>query len=136
MLQVIVEVAVPQIMKWFRRTEQKTFMQDGAPCHRAKMITSCLEENKIDVLEWPGNSPDLNPIENVWHVLKQEVRRRIVKLQEGSHRDTRKDAMLIEAITHCWHNSDRVRQTAVNAAGSMPRRIQKIIDAKGAWIGY
>ena len=47
-------------------------MQDGAPCHRAKVTTNFLREN-IAVLEWPGNSPDLNPIENLWEVPKDEV---------------------------------------------------------------
>ena len=41
------------------------FMQDGAPCHRSKVAKTFLAENRIKVLDWPGNSPDLNPIENL-----------------------------------------------------------------------
>ena len=38
-------------------------MQDGAPCHTAKSIKNLLASQKIPLLDWPGNSPDLNPIE-------------------------------------------------------------------------
>ena len=39
------------------------FMQDGAPCHRSKLVTNFLKKKKVKVLDWPRNSPDLNPIE-------------------------------------------------------------------------
>ena len=38
------------------------FMQDGAPYHRLKVAIEFLKNNTFSVLEWPGNSPDLNPI--------------------------------------------------------------------------
>ena len=41
------------------------FMQDGTPLHQSKSVTDFLK-NKISVLEWAGNSPDINPIENLW----------------------------------------------------------------------
>ena len=41
------------------------FMQDGAPCHRAKIVTQFLKSKKIQFLDWPGNTPNLNPIENL-----------------------------------------------------------------------
>ena len=49
------------------------FQQDGAPCHTSKMMKSWFQDSKIELLDWPGNSPDLNPIENVWAIMKRRL---------------------------------------------------------------
>ena len=49
------------------------FMQDGAPCHLAKILTQFSKLKKIQILDLPANSPDLNPIENLRTVLKKNV---------------------------------------------------------------
>lgn len=42
-----------------------TFQDDSAPCHRAKMVKEFLREQEyVTALSWPGNLPDVNPIEN------------------------------------------------------------------------
>ena len=41
-----------------------TFQQDSAPCHKVKSVMNWFQTKNVRVLKWPGNSPDLNPIEN------------------------------------------------------------------------
>ncbi len=50
------------------------FQQDLAPAHTAKSNKSCLNDHGVGVLDWPANSPDLNPIENLWGIVKRKMR--------------------------------------------------------------
>ncbi|KAI4904033.1 hypothetical protein NFI96_010231 [Prochilodus magdalenae] len=50
------------------------FQQDLAPAHSAKATSTWFRDHGIPVLNWPTNSPDRNPIENVWCIVKRKMR--------------------------------------------------------------
>jgi len=66
------------LTKYLHKTVRVTFPEGGgifqqglAPCHTSKMMQKFFKESKLSVLEWPGNSPDLNPKENLWAIIKK-----------------------------------------------------------------
>jgi transposase len=84
-----------------------------------KKTKKWLADKNIPLLDWPGNSPDLNPIENLWHVMKNEVARK----------DTSSIQKLKDAILQVWTNFST--SYLENLASSMPKRLQDVLQSKG-----
>ena len=101
------------------------FQQDGAPCHTARRTTQWFEDNGVEVMPWPGNSPDLNPIENLWARLKK-----LVVQQKPSNRNE-----LIACIIRSWFHVITAVELE-NLVDSMPRRCAAVIKAKGYGTKY
>ena len=51
----------------------KVFQQDLAPCHISKKMQTFFAQTGIALLHCPGNSPDLNPIQNLWAIIKRKL---------------------------------------------------------------
>ncbi len=64
---------LPSANQLFKDTDL-IFQQDLAPAHTAKSTKSWLNDHSVGVLDWPANSPDLNPIDNLWSIVKRKMR--------------------------------------------------------------
>jgi transposase len=73
--------------------DQYLFMQDNDPKHTSKCAQEFFARNRIERWRTPPESPDLNPIENLWHELKEYLRRVVKPMTKDQ---------LIRGITEFW----------------------------------
>jgi transposase len=114
-----------KLLVGMRQHKAKHFLQDGAPCHTSRKVMAFLKQNNISVMDWPGNSPDLNPIENLWSILKAKLKK--------NHQITSLP-LLIQAIKQEWIAMPRAMM--MNLAHSMPKRIKLCMANGGQMTKY
>ena len=99
--------------------------QDNAPCYAARATRNILLENNVRLLDWPACSPDLNPIEHIWDLLKRKVR----SLPQPENLLNLENVLLNQ-----WQNI--AQNTIQTYIGSMRRRCQAVIQANGGHTRY
>ena len=98
--------------------------QDNDPKHTSRLAKGFLKQNVPAVMNWLSNSPDLNPIENLWGIVKENVERRLPNnLGE-----------LESFMTEEWESIPE--SMLMNLVGSMRRRCELVIREKGERICY
>ena len=119
------ELLSEHLYECFQRCQSEIFMQDGAPCHTAKLIKEWFDFVQVKFIkDWPGNSPDLNPIENLWGLIKGKLR----------GRDTSSLPKLEAAIVDVWNNINP--QWLQHLALSLPNRLFSCKKAMGCPTRY
>jgi transposase len=98
-------------------------VQDNDPKHKSKLVQNWINE-RVDCLEWPPYSPDLNPIENLWADVKRRAEMDNPKTKEE----------LEAALRKSWSEIDaRLIKKLIK---SMPKRCKLVLE-KGGWMtGY
>ncbi len=96
-----------------------TMQMDNDPKHTAKATQDLLKAKKWNILQWPSQSPDLNPIEHAFQLLKTRLK---------AERPTNKQQLKVAAVK-TWQSISREKnQNLVMSIGS---RLQAVIDCKG-----
>ena len=127
-------ITVPRLVEIYKKTllpsssllfEENWFLQeDNDPKHRSRLAKNWRELNNVNRIDFPSYSPDHNPIENLWRVMKYKVAK--------FHPQTK--AQLIYSIHLVWKTfSKKIAQNLIN---SMPNRINTVIQRKGDSIDY
>ncbi len=104
------------------------FQHDNWAVHTATMIENYLEKQPYKTIEWPAHSPDLNPIENVWGLIKDRVWERTSEI--GTPED------LIAIIKEVFQKDQMIKTAIKRCYESMPGRIAKVIEREGQSCGY
>ena len=122
--KIYIELLENYLLPFINNLENKNnyiFQEDNAPIHTAHIAKDWKKDNNIASLPWPAQSPDLNPIENLWDVLERRVRK---------HKPLpRNQDNLWQILQEEWLKLDI--DICNNLVDSMPRRIAAVIANKG-----
>jgi len=118
----ILEKHIPEIRRLMGRRWR--FQQDNDPKHTSRLAQTFLSENVPNLMDWPANSPDLNPIENLWNIVKRNVEKRMPQIQKD----------LTDFMKEEW---DAIPENVlINLVKSMRRRCELVIENNGERIPY
>lgn len=104
--------------------EDFIFQQDNDPKHTSGHVKAYFDKNDIFVMDWPSQSPDMNPIENLWYVLKCNV----------AKRNPKNKTELVEFCKEEWGKIDP--EFIKKLVLSMNKRCREVLDAKGRHTSY
>ena len=102
------------------------FQHDNDPKHSSIRTREWLISNKIHVLDWPAQSPDLNPIEHLWAHIKRQ-------LADYNEAPVGMNELWLRVEAE-WDKIEK--ETCVNLIHSMPRRVAAVLKAKGGYTKY
>jgi transposase len=121
-----INILANHFIPWVNNYPNSIFQQDGASCHTSNYSVWWMRTHNIPVLDWVAQSPDLNPIENLWNHLDYQIRRK--KPLPKSKQE------LINAVQEEWRKISI--ETIHSLILSLPNRVKAVIKAKGGHTKY
>ena len=123
-----VEHTVPEILLWIRRHPELQLMQNNASSHAAKWTREVLGKLGISPLFWLAFSPDLNPIEVLWDIIKNSISYNYIM------EDLKNYDVLRKALNEAWA---AIGKNQLNyLIDSMPARCEAVIAANSRLTKY
>jgi hypothetical protein len=116
--EILIRYLNPSITKLYPDGDY-TFQQDNDPKHTANSVKAYFTIKGREPLPWPVQSPDWNPIENLWSILNPRIQERKCKSPEE----------LFQVIKTAWESMPV--ETLSNLVDSMPRRVHAVVYSKG-----
>ena len=124
---ILQKLFIPFYNKIRRKYSNEVVMQEyNAPQHTAKVITKYLANKKVNKMNWPLQSPDLNPIKNLWKYIKDIISKRRHKVRNV--KDIR------YALTAIQPEIDR--NFLLKLSNSVPRRWEACLKNEGGATKY
>lgn len=113
------------------------FMHDNAKTFRSAVVQDWLNpwatENDVELMDWPAYSPDLNPIENIWKLVKERLHKADPELASMPSNAVSLDR-LIRGARDAWESIEK--EVLENLVDSMPRQCAAVIEARGWYTKY
>jgi transposase len=103
----------------FYPNEQWWFQQDNAPQHTSRLANRWFHNHGVNLLDFSPYSPDLNPIENLWGILKARVESRLARTTDEVERVLKEE----------WEALDK--ELLASLAHSMPMRCAAVVANHG-----
>ena len=132
--QILIHHAMPEMKKLLEAEPEHVawlFQHDNAPPHRANPVKRYLDTKvadwggRLNVLPWPSQSPDLNPIESVWAYIKKNLKNRT----KPSNLDE-----LFQRVLEEWEGTPA--RILANMVESMPDRVAAVLKSRGGHSKY
>lgn len=123
--EILKKTLLPFIRAKFPPPNLHRFMQDNDPKHTSREAQNFFSRSGINWWRTPPESPDMNPIENLWHELKEHIRREI---------KPRNKQELIDGINHFWASVDVNKCTQY--INHLRKVLPKAIEVRGEPTGY